>query len=318
MRHVLRRIRFSRFTVSIALTCLVALFSAHAQNTASDQQSTAPATAPATSASAPQQSADAPQPAAPQEPDAEMEPAVAAEPAAAAEPATAAQSPAGTTTTEPAAAPSTTPAQPSTPSPTEAQTPPTPAPNTASQGDTSTPTGWKRCTFAADGFSASFPSDPDVQKKEVPTDAWTFELRTYTARIDSSALFIGVLDYGVTAESSEPAALLQGVKTGFVKNVKGKLMNEKPALLEDKPGLTFEVESDSMHFFSRIYLIGTTLYQEHVASPLKDIYPAPNLFFESFHLVPRSGAAQDGSTTAAAPSAPSPQPASSTDASMPQ
>jgi len=297
-----------------------------ADGTATPAQAVTP-TAPAVDANAaPASAATAPVVSStPQAADATPTPAQAVAPPSYATP-PAADASAPTQTTPPAAPAANAGAAPdsSASAPPSPPAPPTPA--AATNTDPSTPTGWKRYNFAADGFSASFPTDPALQKRDVPTDAWTFELRSYTAKTDSSALFVGVIDYGVTAESSEPDVLLQGIKTGFVKNVKGRLLNEKPVLLGDKHGVAFEVESDSMHFFTRIYLVGTTLYQEHVASPIKDIYPAPDLFFESFQLIPRSGTPLD--STGAAPSAASsaapaaatatPAPSSSTDGSIPQ
>ena len=41
---------------------------------------------------------------------------------------------------------------------------------------------WKTYTYPADGFSASFAFEPGQQKKNVPTDAGTFELRAYIAQ----------------------------------------------------------------------------------------------------------------------------------------
>jgi hypothetical protein len=36
---------------------------------------------------------------------------------------------------------------------------------------------WKSYSYPSDGFRASFPSEPQLQKSNVPTQAGTFELR---------------------------------------------------------------------------------------------------------------------------------------------
>ncbi len=40
---------------------------------------------------------------------------------------------------------------------------------------------WKQYTYSDDGFQASYPSPPDLQKKSVQTSAGEFELRSYAA-----------------------------------------------------------------------------------------------------------------------------------------
>ena len=50
--------------------------------------------------------------------------------------------------------------------------------------------------YPSDGFRASYPSEPQLQKRDIPTDAGTFELRSYPVESGQTALFIGVCDYG--------------------------------------------------------------------------------------------------------------------------
>ncbi len=42
-----------------------------------------------------------------------------------------------------------------------------------------------------------------------------------------------------------------------------------------------------MHFYARIYLVGTTLYQTLIASPLGGPYAGTTTFLDSFQLIPR-------------------------------
>jgi hypothetical protein len=50
--------------------------------------------------------------------------------------------------------------------------------------------------YPSDGFRASYPSEPQLQKRDIPTDAGTLELRSCTVESGQTALFIGVCDYG--------------------------------------------------------------------------------------------------------------------------
>jgi hypothetical protein len=56
---------------------------------------------------------------------------------------------------------------------------------------------WKTYSYPADGFSASYPSEPELQKTDIPTKTGSFELRSYMAQVAGVALFVGVCDYGI-------------------------------------------------------------------------------------------------------------------------
>jgi hypothetical protein len=151
----------------------------------------------------------------------------------------------------------------------------------------STPPGWKTYSYPADGFTISFPSDPQTGKQSVPTDAGSFELRTYLVTPGSAALYVGVCDYGSAVAGRNPQAVLTGAKNGAIGNVKAHILTEEKVTLGVYPGVGFEAENDTMHFTARIYLVGTTLYQTLIASPLNDKYANPTQFIDSFQLIPR-------------------------------
>jgi len=146
---------------------------------------------------------------------------------------------------------------------------------------------WNSYSYPSDGFRASFPSEPQLQKSSVPTDAGTFELRAYLVEVSTGALFIGVCDYGGKTEGRDPDALLQGAKEGALKNVNGHLLSENRVTLGIYHGLVFESENDTMHFSARVYMVGDTLYQVLVASPLGSNYADKARFLDSFELIPR-------------------------------
>jgi hypothetical protein len=147
---------------------------------------------------------------------------------------------------------------------------------------------WKSYSYPADGFKASYPSEPEVQKRDVPTDAGSFELRSYIGEVAPVALFVGVCDYGQSAAGRDPEVLLQGAESGALTNSKSHELSQKKITLGIYHGLEFESESDAAHFSARIYLVGTTLYQTLVVSPLEKPYAETTRFLDSFQLVARN------------------------------
>jgi len=167
-----------------------------------------------------------------------------------------------------------------------AQTPAAQAP--AAQTPAAQAPNWQTYTYSADGFSASFPSNPELQKKNIPTDAGTFELRSYIGEDGEVAVFVGVTDYGAQIQGKDPNTLLQGAKNGAMESASAHLLREKPITLGVYQGLEFEAESDAAHFYARIYLVGTSLYQTLVVSPLGTPYPDTVRFLDSFQLIART------------------------------
>jgi hypothetical protein len=168
-----------------------------------------------------------------------------------------------------------------------AQAPAASATKAATAPSAQTPT-WKSYSYPVDGFTASYPSEPDLQKKDVPTDAGTFELRSYIGTDGDVAMFVGICDYGSKTEGQNPDDLLQGAKNGALQNSNSHLLTESKITLGIYHGLTFEAESDQAHFSARIYMVGSTLYQTLVVAPLGKPYANTTRFLDSFQLIPRT------------------------------
>jgi hypothetical protein len=148
-------------------------------------------------------------------------------------------------------------------------------------------TAWKTYSYPEDGFSISYPTEPSVQKNYVPTAAGTFELRAYISEVGEAALYVGVCDYGTAVAGRTPESVLSGAQQGAIDNVKAHLISSKAITLGTYPGIAFEAESDSMHFSARIFLVGSALYQNLVASPILSQYPDSTRFMDSFQLIAR-------------------------------
>ena len=147
---------------------------------------------------------------------------------------------------------------------------------------------WNSHSYASEGFRASFPSAPDLQKRDVPTDAGSFQLRSYVAQDGAYALFVGVCDFGAQVNGRDPDTMLQGAKQGALTNSNSHLLSENRLTLGIYHGLQFEAESSEAHFSARIYMVGDTLYQTLVISPLGSIYADKARFLDSFELIPRA------------------------------
>jgi hypothetical protein len=147
---------------------------------------------------------------------------------------------------------------------------------------------WKSYSYAADGFSASFPSEPTLQKQSVPTDAGTFELHAFMAADGQVALYVGVCDYGSAASGQDPQPILDGAKNGAVSNANAHVVSTSKIMLGVYPGIAFEAESGTLHFSARFYLVGTMLYQVLTASPVGQPYVGTPKFLDSFQLIPRT------------------------------
>jgi hypothetical protein len=147
---------------------------------------------------------------------------------------------------------------------------------------------WKSYSYPAEGFSAVFPAEPSLQKKDVPTEKGSFQLRAYLAEDGPAAVFVGICDYGSAVADRTPDMVLDGAQQGAIDNVSAHLTRGKVITLGVYPGRDFEADNDTMHFYARIYLVGTTLYQTLVASPLGQPYAAnATRFLDSFQLIQR-------------------------------
>jgi hypothetical protein len=142
---------------------------------------------------------------------------------------------------------------------------------------------WKTYSYPADGFSASFSGEPQLSKREVPTNSGTRELRVYLANEDPAGMMVGVSDISAEIAGQDPNVLLQNAKN----NVTDKVLSERKINLSGHPGLEFEYEGDSIHHIFRVYFVGTILYQLQVAYLSDKPYASAKRFLDSFQLIPR-------------------------------
>ncbi len=147
---------------------------------------------------------------------------------------------------------------------------------------------WQQYIYSDDGFQASYPSPPDLQNKSVQTSAGEFELRSYAAAMGDTELIIGVCDYGSAVEGRSSDLMLLGAKNSTLSNSASHLVSEKKIALGTNPGLQFEAENSATHFTVRMFIVGTTLYEALVISPINKPFDQSDRFFDSFQLVTRT------------------------------
>jgi hypothetical protein len=155
-------------------------------------------------------------------------------------------------------------------------------------------TGWKTFSYPADGFSASFPGEPEIEKETIPVGTASFESRTYGFGLGEAYVGVVVIDYGKAAEGLDPDALLQAGKQGSLEESHSHLVREKKITLGEYPGLEFEDENDKYHATARAYLDGGTLYTVLVAYPNGHPYEHTAEFLDSFRVIPRTDKGQSG------------------------
>jgi hypothetical protein len=144
--------------------------------------------------------------------------------------------------------------------------------------------GWKIYGSTTEGFRALFPSSPQASKSTIPLSGESFELRSYVSQIGSTALYVGVCDFGPGFASAPPEELLANAQKGAIEHADAHLVSEKKVELDNAPGVSFEAESDKLHFSARIYLAAGDLYQIMVATPVHESFPETDEFLDSLEI----------------------------------
>jgi hypothetical protein len=147
---------------------------------------------------------------------------------------------------------------------------------------------WKTYSYFSEGFSADFPSQPTMQKQNVQIEKGSVEVRAYLATEGEAALLVEVCDYGSAVAGRDPDSILEGAQNGSITNVKGHLIQGKRINFGIYHGVEFETDNDTLHFITRIYLVGSTLYQTLTATPLGQAYASSTRFMDSFQLIART------------------------------
>lgn len=169
-----------------------------------------------------------------------------------------------------------------------------PAPPSVTVTVNNIPPQLKAYSYPADGFSASYPYEPQLTKKNKSVAGATVESHMYLAQNSQVGVAVIVEDRGAAAVADTE---LQRAKNDFLTTAAYRLVSEKKITLVIYSGVEFEAESNEVHVSARFYLVGATLYKTAVLSLPGKPYADTTRFLDSFQLIPRTAAVGSGLPT---------------------
>ncbi|WP_216618602.1 hypothetical protein [Corallococcus sp. CA049B] len=116
---------------------------------------------------------------------------------------------------------------------------------------------------ATEGFSIGMPTEPQVERKQVPLGANTVNTAAFSSRTEDGTIYsISTADYPERLVASRPPeALLNEGKDGLVKQVQGTIKEETDVTLDGYPGKAYTVSSPVVgEIKARNFLVGPRLY----------------------------------------------------------
>ncbi|WP_375754825.1 hypothetical protein [Corallococcus exercitus] len=140
-------------------------------------------------------------------------------------------------------------------------------PNDGAAGADGTATAAAAPTFkpyeATEGFTIGMPTEPQVERKQVPLGANTVNTAAFSSRTEDGTIYsISTADYPEKLVASRPPeALLNEGKDGLVKQVQGTIKEESDVTLDGYPGKAYTVSSPVVgELKARNFLVGPRLY----------------------------------------------------------
>ncbi|HUK88451.1 MAG TPA: hypothetical protein VLT85_12365 [Terriglobales bacterium] len=146
---------------------------------------------------------------------------------------------------------------------------------------------WKEYEYPEDGFAASFPFLPTVEKMPMETEGGKVEMHDYEVGSDTS-WNLGVAVYDVSKFGDLPAReLLQAGRNGAVAEVKGQLISERDISLNGTPGIEYEFRNNASHALARSYYVnGRVITMISVAPSAQPLFLGTDRFFSSLRFIP--------------------------------
>lgn len=147
---------------------------------------------------------------------------------------------------------------------------------------------WKSYKYPADGFRASFPSEPKLEKTQKEAKLGSILMNSYCAQIEETSLCVAVIDQGPEATGLTADMLFERTKLAVVAAPKTRKINDSDITLDGHKGTEIETANETLHQFTRVYLVDGTIYQAIVICPLQHRYPDAARFLDSFKLIARA------------------------------
>jgi hypothetical protein len=151
---------------------------------------------------------------------------------------------------------------------------------------------WKEFESKVGKCAVSMPGTPTENKQTFDTEAGPVEAYLYMLETDSGdvAYLMGFNDFPADlVAQSDPQVMLDGARDGAVRNVGGKLLEEKKISINGHPGRYIKVSAPGDNgenlVFARVYLVKNRLYQALVVFPKKTLRQGDvDKFLGSFRL----------------------------------
>jgi hypothetical protein len=147
---------------------------------------------------------------------------------------------------------------------------------------------WKEFVSKTGRCAVTMAGTPTETKQTFDTDAGPVEATLYMLEADNGfvAYLMGFNDFPAElVAKSDPQTMLDGARDGAVRNVGGKLIEEKKISIEGHPGRYLKVSAEDNLVFARVYLVKNRLYQALVVFPTKTLRQGDvDKFLTSFRL----------------------------------
>ncbi len=146
---------------------------------------------------------------------------------------------------------------------------------------------WETYKYPADGFRASFPAEPTLERNRKESKSGAILMDSYCAQVSAASLCVAVIDQGPEATGLTPQALLDRTKVGVLAVPKTRELHEHEIDLDGYKGVEIETENEKAHTLTRIYLVDNTLYQTMAVFPIETPFAGASRFLDSFKLIER-------------------------------
>lgn len=129
---------------------------------------------------------------------------------------------------------------------------------------------WQPFSSPKANFRAEFPARPQESVQQLETALGTIPYTTYMSEIENGNLAFGVAynDYPEEVLQADPEAILDGGRDGAKQNLQGNVVSEITLNYKGHLGREFtivgEVQGQKLFYHTRVFLIGTRLYQLQV------------------------------------------------------
>jgi len=143
---------------------------------------------------------------------------------------------------------------------------------------------WKAVTPAIGMFAVEMPGEPVLDESFTDANGPRITTRTYSVQAGADQVyFVQYADFRELLHGGDSAAFLDESRESAVRTMQGKLVSEKPILLDRVPGREILIQGTGGTMRARMYLKDTYFYSLQIVSPRGRVTSADaERFFASF------------------------------------